>query len=252
MSKKWIRIIAEIIAVILAGLTGGAVSQNGCSCRAPSPPTAQEPPRGETPPKPDEPKPDGWNAIGRISIGSTGCSATIIGRKRDDGRYWILTAAHCVPSVGARGRMQFRDGRQIGFEVVAINRNADCSWLISDKTEYVLPYALIADKTPAIGKPIWHGGFGVDRPGNREEGELLAGPDGNGQIGMSLNVSSGDSGGGIFYTETGEVISCVCCTSNRGSRARVWGASPEAIAALKPKREVLEEWTPIEIPLRAE
>lgn len=220
----------------------------------PAPPPQQQPPGPPVrPPSPEEQgKPDTLAAIGRITFGSSGCTATVIGPRRGDGRWNVLTAAHCVSGVGARGNMVLKDGRKFGLTVVAVNKSADCSWCVTDTNSEGYPFALLAEYTPDVGTKVWHAGYGVDRPGNREEGEVTAGPDSNGQIQFSLSVSSGDSGGAIVQESTGRVLSCVCCTAARGQRAKVWGAGPTAISRLLPTEFALEGWNPIEIPERKE
>lgn len=223
---------------------------------APAPPTSPTPPATPAPipptpaPTPPAPKADTLAAIGRIQFGNAGCTATIIGPRRDDGRYWVLTAAHCVSSVGQSGTMKLRDGRSFGIQTVAINRTADCCWCVTSTNSVEYPIAFVADRSPAPGSRIWHAGFGVDVPGNREDGTVTTGPNSEGQIEMRISVSSGDSGGGIALDEDGRIISCVCCTTIRGAVGRVWGASPEAINALKPKAVFADEWTPIEVPVK--
>lgn len=209
----------------------------------PAPAPAPQPP---APPAPTPPRPqlDPLAAIGRIQFGSAGCTATIIGPQRDDGRWWVLTAAHCVSGVGQGGSMKLRDGRSFPLRVVAMDRRADCCWCLSQGEVADYPNARVALRTPASGARIWHAGFGVDRPGNREDGSVVSGPNGDGQIEMRISVSSGDSGGALVLDETGEVISCVCCTTAKGRVARVWGASPEAIARLKSQASEAEGGSP--------
>lgn len=212
------------------------------------PPVVTVPPIGEA--QPAKPATDPLAAIARIQFGSAGCSATIIGPRRDDGRYAVLTANHCVAGKPTRGTMRLRDGRSIGLQIQATDPRADCCWCLTDATTETFPHALLAAATPPPGTRIWHAGYGVDVPGNREDGTLDDGPNADGQVRMTLSVSSGDSGGGICADADGRVISCVCCTSARGRVASVWGASPEAIRKLLPGGLVVDDWRPIDVPLR--
>lgn len=229
------------------------------SCCDKLPPIVPPTPLPPTPPKPKAADP--MAALGRIQFGNAGCTATVIGPRRSDGRWDMLTAAHCVTSVaiGSKGTCQLRDGRK--FAVVMVSRSKlsneggpDCAWLtIDDATLADLPFAEIAAANPAPGVKMWHAGFGVDVPGNRENGTVTAGEDANGQIEMSISVSSGDSGGGMFRTDTGELIACVCCTTAKGQVARVWGCSAEVARNLRPKvaTDDTSDWfTPIDIPQR--
>lgn len=200
-------------------------------------------------PNPDT-SPDPANAIVRLSFKGVGCSATVIGPRRQDGRWFVLTAAHCCESVGQSGTIRFLDGRTTGVHVLSFDRKSDSAWLVTEDNSSTFPFALLAPASPAVGTKVWHAGYGVDRPGNKEVGEVLSGPDANGQIRMRLSVSSGDSGGGIISNERGEVVSCVCCTAARGIASDVWGTSPESALRSKPTTMVLDDWVPIEVPLR--
>jgi hypothetical protein len=161
------------------------------------------------PPKPDPKPPEGGkldpvNALGRIRFGNAGCTATVIGPRRPDGRWDVLTAAHCVSGVGARGTLTLKDNRSYGLRVVAFHKTPDVAWCVTDDEVKDLPYALIAETNPEPGTAIWHMGFGVDKPGNREDGTVAERENAQGQLRMVLSVSSGDSGGGIFLCKDGK------------------------------------------------
>lgn len=247
MERSWIRDLVTALVIIAGTLLGLQVIPPA------APPLPVTPPDMPQPPTPPERKPDPLAAIARISSGGTGCSATVLGPRRSDGRWWVLTAAHCVQGKGQRWGMKFRDGRTEAATVVAFNKAADWAMLITESNSAAdMPFALLAEKTPANGTKVWHAGYGVHNPGNREDGTITGGPNSNGQIRMSLSVSSGDSGGGIVVNENGEIVSCVCCTARRGVRADVWGASPEAIQKGLRVAVDLWEWSPIEVPIHTE
>lgn len=245
-----------IIASILAAL--GA--RYGIQVPPPPVPAPGEqqpaPPSGEpkqAPPDsvPKDPPPDVPNAIVKISSGNVGCSATVIGPRRPDGRYWVLTAAHCVNAPGQRWTMRFRDGRTVGAQVVNFDRAADWAWMVTDGNNVVLPHAFLAEAAPAAGSRIWHAGYGVHIPGNREDGLVVRGdPDANGQVQFRLSVSSGDSGGGIVIDASGHVVSPVCCTTAKGQIADVWGAAPQRSKAGQRDTVDVEAWNPIDMPVR--
>lgn len=208
------------------------------------------------PPKPD-PKPPGdgkldpVGALGRIRFGNAGCTATVIGPRRPDGRWDVLTAAHCVSGVGARGTLTLKDNRSFGLRVVAFHKTPDVAWCVTDDEVKDLPYAMIAESNPAVDTPVWHMGFGVDKPGNREDGTVAERENGQGQLRMILSVSSGDSGGGIFRGDTNELVSVVCCTSGMARKVSMWGCSAEVARRTRPKLadDADEAWVPVPIPI---
>jgi hypothetical protein len=239
-----IALAGAALGAFLPGLFRPAPTPVPPPATAPAPPTE---PRPE--PKP-EPKPDTLNAIGRIQFGQSGCTATVIGPRRSDGKWNVLTAAHCVTRVGEAGVMRFRDGRTTGIVVAAFDRTSDACWCVTaDAGEY--PFAWLADTTPPIGKKVWHAGYGVDVPANREDGEVKAGPNGSGQSQFWLSVSPGDSGGGICLDESGRVISPTCCTTRLAAPGDVWGASPESCRRLLAQVtlfQVFDDWKPAAMP----
>lgn len=246
---QWLITAATIVATVIAARYG--IPLPPINVNPPEIPPIIMPP-GSTPPGTPNPEypPDPPNAIVRLSLRGVGCSATVIGPRRQDGRWWVLTAAHCVERTGQAGTIRFLDGRTTGCSVQSFDRKADVCWMLTDNNSEVYPFALLAAASPPIGTKLWHAGYGVDRPGNKEAGETLSGPDSNGQLRMKLNVSSGDSGGGIVWNDRGEIVSVVCCTAGRGQFTDTWGCSPEAALRAKPTAMVLDDWVPIEIPLR--
>jgi hypothetical protein len=212
------------------------------------------------PPKPDpkpDPKPpeggklDPVNALGRIRFGNAGCTATVIGPRRPDGRWDVLTAAHCVNGEGQRGTMALKDGRNLAITVVAHHKTPDVCWCVTDEAVEKMPFALIAEKNPEVGTAVWHMGYGVDNPGNREDGTIAERENGQGQLRMILSVSSGDSGGGIFRADTNELVSVVCCTSGMARKVSMWGCSAEVARRTRPKPadNADEAWVPVPIPI---
>ena len=208
-------------------------------------------PAPEPAPKP-VPSPDPWNAIGRVQFGNAGCTATVLGPQRPDGRWDVLTANHCVEGQPNTGQMRMRDGQEFTIRVVSRVNGPDLAICVTEQRDLHLPFALLADKLPTAGDPVFHGGFGQDKPGNREEGVVVTPDNGDGHTHFRLNVSSGDSGGGICLTKEGRVLSAVCCTSARGRMADVFGGNIVEIKKLR--GSVLDAWslwTPSDVPLRA-
>lgn len=217
----------------------------------------QPPPPKVDPPKPQAPpsasgKLDPPKALAKMSFPPYGCTATVIGPRRADGKWDILSAAHCVAhvTVGSKGTMALLDGRKFNITVGFVDARCDVSWLTTDDVSISdMPYANLSPDNPPVGTAIWHAGYGVDKPGNREDGSITGTENGDGQLNMNLSVSSGDSGGGIFRSDTNEVVSCVCCTTAKGRRASVWGCSVNKARACRPKSAQMFEWSPMAIPL---
>lgn len=206
---------------------------------------------GDKPAPPKEGgKLDPARAVSRIAFAGAGCTATAIGPRRADGCWDVLTAAHCVKAVGDRGTMQLQDGRKIGVRVAVLDKTCDVCWLTTEESVADLAYSNLSAKAPAVGAKVWHAGYGVDRPGNREEGEVQAAEDERGQLRFILNVSSGDSGGPIFDGTTNEVTAAVCCTLERGAKVSMWGGSCASAAKLRPKLTGADVWAPALMPDR--
>lgn len=202
-------------------------------------------------PKPPEAKPNPEAALGRIRFGNAGCTATVIGPRRPDGKWDVLTAAHCVSGVGARGSLTLLDGRTFNLQVMAHHKGPDVAWCVTDEAVPDLPFARLAEKNPAVDTPIWHQGYGIDRPGNREEGVIAEAENSQGQLRMLLSVSSGDSGGGIFRSDTNELVSVVCCTSGMARKVAMWGCSAEVARRTRPRpaSDTQDTWVPLPIPI---
>lgn len=227
------RYTVKVRAILSAG---GKTEASACRVTvtiegdAPASPPATPP---ATPP--DKGKADPSAATGAIQFGSSGCTATIVWPRRADGRWDILTASHCVSRLGQEGMFRSKDKKTYRVRVEALDRKADLCWLVTvDKVES-LPYAKLAVEVPKVGAKVWHNGFGVDKPGNIERGEVVTSEDGNRQTAFRLSVSSGDSGGGIFREDTGELLAAVCCTKAKGRTAPMWGGSCTRAAELRPK-----------------
>jgi len=180
------------------------------------------------------------DAIGQIRFGNSGCSATVIGPIAPSDTYVdILTAAHCV-QLGQTGTMKLPNGTTLKVRCVSRSPIPDVAWLRAEKPAEGIPYLLLADVAPPPGTRVFHQGYGMDRPGNREEGEVSGFAQSRQQVQFRLSVSPGDSGGGIVTTESGLVISPVCCTTRLSGTGDVWGGSPAAAAAIRPAKPVDE------------
>ncbi len=195
------------------------------------------------------PKHKAEESIVRLSMGNVGCTGTIIGPlSPSDRQIEILTAAHCI-KVGATGKATLKDGRVLNFTCKTRDPASDAAWLVADHPGGDFPYLLLADRNPDDGEVVWHQGYGIDRPGNRESG-LFKGSAANGQqCKFRLSVSPGDSGGGIILDSQSKVISPVCCTTRLAGTGDVFGAAPEFAAKIRPKRAASEEEPPLYWPV---
>lgn len=222
------KILQMIVAGIAAGGTTGYMIQREIDAIKPNIPPGLFKKILPPPNKAEE-------AIGRITFGKSGCTATVIGPIFDDDRQIAaLTAAHCV-ALGQRGKMTLKDGRTFDVVCVARDASSDCAWLTAARPEGYIPYLLLADDPPPPGSKVWHQGYGIDRPANREWGSFTATAPTRNQLRYRLSVSPGDSGGGIVCDATGKVLSPVCCTTRLSGTGDVWGASPAACSAIRPR-----------------
>lgn len=241
-----IRQILVLIGTIIAAITGTtAVSMQGCTRPGAGPPSSSP----ITPPS-TSPVGDPWPAIGKIQVGTFGCTATVVLPRLANGEYDIVGAAHCIPDGNRVGVMRLSSGKEFGIRVTAIDRLTDCVWFRTVGDVGQLPGAYLAEELPAAGEPVWHGGYGEHRPRNKETGLVTVPEAPKGQTEYRLSVSSGDSGGGIICNKTGMILSTVCCTTGRNVVARVFGASVNSMIELRPKELVNGwEWNPIELPM---
>lgn len=240
--KRWRPVIVAVLTLIL-GLMGGAATTQVAGCgRGPDPH-----PHTDPPPEPSA-EPDPWNAIGKIAMQGGYCSGTVIGPRRPDGRWIVVSAAHCVSRVGEEATFIQRTGVTRRVVVMALNKKADIALFSTEAGQGQMSFTNVAQGTPQIGTRIFHGGFGRHIPGNREEGQVLGGPNNDGQVKYQLSVSPGDSGGGICMTADGLLLSPVCCTTRLDGPGEVWGGSPEMINRMLTSPTEYIELQPIPMP----
>jgi len=200
------------------------------------------------PPPAPEPARNPIDALGRLVMSGGYCSATPITPIGTDKRQYLLSAAHCVKAVGEECQFYLRTGKSCKVRVVSINRLADCCILETEPLPEALPYLNLATETPPDGTAVFHAGFGSDNPGNREAGRVVNRDTGKGQVMFSLNVSPGDSGGGICLDSSGAVVSPVCCTTKPGAMAQVFGARPEVVRSLMASPASFVDVPPMQMP----
>lgn len=189
------------------------------------------PPEPPPPPGPPPGSADPLNARLRLRHGSAGCTGTVLGPRSDPRNVWALTAAHCVPGVGGRGEATTTQGQSFPTEVAASDSRADLALLHLQGAQPGLTYADVAAANPSPGTRVWHAGYGVDVPGDRVDGTVRTPENRSGQTVFDLAASSGDSGSGIYRSDTGEIVSVVCCVSGFPARS-LWGGSVRSIQRL--------------------
>ena len=235
----WKMLAASVLAAIVAVLTNRQLPP-------PAPPTTPDTP----PTAPADPATNPLDALGRLAMAGGYCSATPVTPLGKDGKQTLLSAAHCVKSVGESCQFFTRAGRMVKASVTAINRQADACLLVTEELKEPLPYLLVATETPATGTTVFHSGFGVDVPGNVEKGRILQRDTGSGQVMFSLSVSPGDSGGGICVDGSGRLVSPVCCTTHLAQVGQVYGARPEVVRQMMMSPASFISLPPQEMPQR--
>lgn len=244
----WLRSVLQATYIVIGGLLAGAATvvvplAPGCNTPPPQPPPPPPPP---TPPgNPVDPV----GATMRFSMGGVGCTCTLLHERPAPGKYWILCAAHCVRGGPGTGQARLSDGRVLTWRLLRADARSDVALMIADGPDG-LPTAKIATAEPSVGTVVWHKGYGVNNPGNVETGTVSGGPDSNGQLAMRLNVSSGDSGSGIFRKDTGEVISVVCCYGGNTTYGGGVASIRRIISAGVEAANEPFEWRPHPIPER--
>ena len=211
----------------------------------PTVPPPDAPPITEAPPAANP-----LDALGRLAMAGGYCSATPITPIGKDGKQVLLSAAHCVKSVGETCQFFTRAGRMVRVSVTSINREADACLLVTEELREPLPYLLLAKETPALGTAVFHAGFGIDKPGNVERGRILQRDTGSGQVMFELSVSPGDSGGGVCVDGSGRLISPVCCTTNLAAVGQVFGARPEVTTRMMVSPTSFMDLKPVQMPMR--
>lgn len=210
----------------------------------PTPPTAPAPEAPQTP----APTTDPLQAIGKLVMAGGHCSGTVITPPDDQGQQLILSAAHCVKSVGESCQYFTRAGQMLNCRVKSIARTPDICILETDPLRAPLPYLLLAESSPPVGAAVMHAGFGVHIPGNVEKGRVLQSDTGNGQVMYELSVSPGDSGGGICLDGRGRVISPVCCTTRIAAVGQVFGGRPEEVRRMMLQPALYLDTEPVKMP----
>lgn len=155
----------------------------------------------------------------QIRAGNSGCSGTLFRMDSSD-QYWLLTCGHCVHRNGETVYIR-GDTFQLTGVVERFNRQIDICLVRVNERGRQWPVAKIAETPPARGDRVWHHGFGVDRPGNIERGQITTVGDSRWACWYTTALSSGDSGSGQFLESNGELVALGAW----GDRPRFGGAS---------------------------
>lgn len=179
---------------------------------APPPPVPIGPPA--PPVVPDGPKADPIGAIVKIRSGNSGCTGIHLGDILKSGHSYWLTAAHCTGGIGSNITVIMQTGGSVTATVVKRDSTNDISIARSPaKADY--PFAVLASDLPDKGTPVWHRGYGVDKPANFESGTVVNQSYRDKMLEYRLSVSSGDSGSSICREDTGEIVGVVYGTNSR-------------------------------------
>lgn len=191
-----------------------------------------------------KPTTDPFNAVGELRMtrgdGTAGGSATIIGPRRADGKWDVLTAGHVVDGGTGKGSITMKDGRKIAVTATNINNRCDVCWLVTDRNDLVgLPFAVVARNDPAEGTGIWICGYcnredwhakirnGVVAPGGMTQ---------EGQLRFRVDIDRGDSGGGIFRADTNELVGVTSWYDHPGQPGLMGGGgAPSQIHPGRPR-----------------
>lgn len=186
-------------------------------------------------PSPPRPQADPVAALGRLTVGRSGCTATIVSPRRPDGKWDVLSASHCTGEAGSKGTLRLKDGRSLALTVTVRATIPDLSWFTTDRADLAdLPFADLYDRDPTPGTAVWQAGYGTNTPTVRKEGVVLRGENNKGQVSYRLSVSHGDSGGGIFRVDDNRLLGAVCCTEAIGRTAPMFAGSALQARILRP------------------
>lgn len=222
----WRQLLQIFLAALLAQFAGPIVGSIGKAIiPALIPPMDignQVPPH--VPPVKPLPKGDPLGAMIKVRHGNAFCSGVHLGDVMKSGHSYYLTAAHCTGGLGSSVEVEMSDKKRITCRVVSRDTKSDISICRYPATvDY--PFAIVAKHLPEVGDKVWHKGFGVDRPGNLEKGEVTRANDERQQTTFRLSVSNGDSGSPIYLEASGEIVGVVCCTSG----SRMYGGNGPAV-----------------------
>ena len=141
-------------------------------------------------------------AVGEVRSAAGQGSGTVVGPRRPDGRWDVLTAHHV--SGGQDCTLTLPGGQVLDLVPVACDRTGDLCWMATRRTDIdYLPAAPLATRTPAPGEKVWQCGYGVGCRWLVREGQVgparIVAPE---RIHLAnIVIASGDSGAGVFDAE---------------------------------------------------
>lgn len=181
--------------------------------------------------------PAGRKSVVKFYISNVMCSSTPILPVRADGRWDILTAAHCWQHGAADPHVLAADGTKYAVDLVVKDDAGDVAWCRTRAAAPKLVGSPLATAAPDPGRVVYHCGYGQDKPGNVEAGTVLGIRTASGQTAFRLSVSHGDSGGGIFDAASGEVVACVSSSTGIAQYTTMFGGSCVAAGRIRPRDE---------------
>lgn len=204
----------------------------------------------------DDSKPDIYDTVYdakrstyRISHGRSGCSATCVGRDSVDGSYILYTAAHCVDRIGDIVTVHVDSNTRIRSTVIGLDKVSDACVIRTQPTRIRLYSSRVYSGKASNGVRVWHIGYGIDKPGNREEGSIIGYDSDRRQYMSDISVSSGDSGSGVHTVDGDYVVGTVCCTVSVGGRRWTQFTDvQEHVRLFTSVDDMLDVWQPIQLP----
>lgn len=234
----------------LDGVISGEVARHTVVIGSPPASKQPPPPGGTTIPPGEANRIDPLRALSKIVFPASKagwvntCTATVVHPQLPDGRWEILSATHCIEKPGERGTLTTKDGQTIAVRVAqyrnggyALDRTCDICWLITEQPVNGLWSAVLARENPPVGTPVWQCGYGDASPEITEQGYVKRIEDSTGMLTFRLPVDKGDSGGGIFRADTGELVAAVHGVPALAPRLETYAGSCRQAWRLRPSTQ---------------
>lgn len=186
----------------------------------PAPPTTPSPP----PPENETHARTRAATVAVLQAHASG-TGTNIDDPDDPNRDYVVTANHVVDRTNEPVTITDAEGRKSRGRVIARDKDADLALIQVEPPRPNRTVATIAAAPKPIGTAIYHHAHGMHRPQNLETGTVRTTYRTDGQDTFTLSVSAGDSGGGIFDAETGELVAVIAATTAKNRDAIVFAGN---------------------------